>query len=180
MSNFIFSKDLLANCHEREKYTQTIAWAIPDDNAISKICEFVREETILKIGAGLGYWAKLLRDKGVKIIPTDTKESNWKHNSNPSYLKIICENHVKAIEDFPESTVLFLAWPPYSDKMAEESLVLFKGSKLIYIGESMRGCNATDEFFDILLKEWELKEEIAIQQWDGLHDGLFLYKRILA
>lgn len=168
---------LLSDFKKRDKYVNTIAWAIPDDNAIAQIASFVKEETILEIGAGLGYWAKLLQDKGIKIIPTDSKEITWKHNQLPAYTDVLCLKHKKAIKKFSDASVLFLCWPPYSDIMAAESLLAFKGNRLIYIGEGEGGCNGNDRFFDILSECWISKEEIAIPQWWGIHDWLFFYDR---
>ena len=162
---------------EREKYTSTIAWAIPSNEAINEITNFVGQEIILEIGAGLGYWAKLLQDKGVIIIPTDNKETFWKHSKQLPYTKVIRARHITAIKKYKEASVLFLCWPPHNKPMAEESLNLFKGRKLIYIGEDQEGCNATDGFFSLLEKEWSLIKNIHIEQWWGLNDYLALYER---
>ena len=177
MNHFPPTENQLKNMRERERCTETFSWAIPSDEAILKIREFVGEETILEIGAGLGYWAKLLQRKGVKLIPTDNKGASWKHNANPSFIDIICKNHTEAIESFPNATVLFLCWPPYANPMATESLKLFRGDKLIYIGETLGGCNATDDFFSALETQWEEINDISIEQWYGIHDRLFLYER---
>ena len=64
---------LLASSQEREKYTANISWAIPSDEAISAISIFVGNETIIEIGAGLGYWAKLLQDKGDRNMTIRSK-----------------------------------------------------------------------------------------------------------
>lgn len=168
---------LLSDFNKRSKYVNTIAWAIPDDNAIAQIASFVKNETILEIGAGLGYWAKLLQDKGVKIIPTDSKATSWKHNQLPAYTNVLRLTHKQAIKKFSDASALFLCWPPYDAPMATESLKAFKGNKLIYIGEGESGCNDDNEFFNLLSEQWDLQEEIPIKQWWGIHDGLFLYQR---
>jgi uncharacterized UPF0146 family protein len=168
---------LLSDFKKRDKYVNTIAWAIPDDNAIAQIASFVKEETILEIGAGLGYWAKLLQDKGVKIIPTDSKEMDWKHNQLPAYTDVICLSHKQVLKKYSDASVLFLYWPPYDSPMATESLSAFKGDKLIYIGEGEGGCNGDDRFFDMLSEYWLEKKVVVIPQWWGIHDRLFLYCR---
>ena len=171
------ASDYIYNFQKREKYATTIAWAIPSREAIDVITNFVGQETVLEIGAGLGYWAKLLQDKGVSIIPTDNKEIHWKHSKQSSYTKVIHAKHTDSIKKYKEATVLFLCWPPYDEPMAEESLRLFKGTRLIYIGENYGGCNATDDFFNLLEEQWLLFKEIYIKQWDGIHDYLSLYER---
>ena len=170
-------KEMLSNFEARDKYIGTIAWAIPSDEAIKSIQEFVGGDTILEIGAGLGYWAMLLRQKGVNIIPTDNKEMSWKHSAVPTYIPIIKKRHLKALSCYHEASVLFLCWPPYDRPMAYESLNAFEGNKVIYIGEPKCGCNATDAFFDLLEEQWQLSECVHIPQWDYLHDSMFLYER---
>jgi hypothetical protein len=86
--------------------------------------------------------------------------------------------HKEALEAFGQGhDTLMLCWPPYNDSMAYEALRAFKGAKLIYIGES-DGCNATDAFFKLVEKKWVEVKVINIPQWFGLHDHLFLYKKI--
>mgnify|MGYP001610758178 FL=1 len=82
-----------------------------------------------------------------------------------------------ALKNFPDANVLFLCWPPYNTPLAKESLRLFTGGKVIYIGEDQSGCNADDDFFDIINKFWKQVKRIHIPQWEGLRDNLFLYER---
>jgi hypothetical protein len=51
---------------------------------------------------------------------------------------------------------------------------------VVYIGEHWWGCTATDAFHRLLDNEWEKINEIAIPQWDGIHDRVFVYKRKLS
>lgn len=48
----------------QEKY----AWAIPDERALDICAAFA---PLIEIGAGAGYWARLLRDRGVDVTPYD-------------------------------------------------------------------------------------------------------------
>ncbi|CAM9595189.1 unnamed protein product [Ectocarpus sp. 13 AM-2016] len=55
-------------CSEGDVLRQRFAWAIPDERALRVIKHF---GPIVEIGSGLGYWAKLLRVRGVDINAYD-------------------------------------------------------------------------------------------------------------
>ncbi len=61
--------------------------------------------------------------------------------------------------------------------MSDQSINLFKGDKLVYIGEDEYGCTGSKKFHDILAKEWKLVETIDIPRWKGIYDQIHLYKR---
>ena len=58
-NNFDKASETLCN-----KYS----WGIPDDRSLKILKEF---EPLIEIGAGKGYWAKLLREYGVDIVAYD-------------------------------------------------------------------------------------------------------------
>jgi len=53
---------------EDEEAQEKYAWAIPNEKALMAISEFA---PIIEMGAGAGYWARLLRDRGVEIEAYD-------------------------------------------------------------------------------------------------------------
>ena len=61
--------------------------------------------------------------------------------------------------------------------MSDESINLFRGDKLVYIGEDKYGCTGSKKFHDILAKEWKLIETIDIPRWKSIYDQIHLYKR---
>lgn len=158
----------------RRRFIGNFAWAVPDLDAISAIKTFANNDTILEINAGLGLWARLLKNEEVKVIPTDIKPK--KHTVN--HCKVHKMNHKQAIEVHGiQCNVLMTVWPNYKENYAAEALRAFKGDKLIYIGEGLSGCNADDEFHTILDKEWDKKVRIPIPRWWGLRDYLHIYTR---
>jgi hypothetical protein len=48
----------------------------------------------------------------------------------------------------------------------------------VYVGEGQWGCTADDEFFKLLDASWEQEKFIDIPQWDGMHDGMNIYRRL--
>src|SRR3712207_5908989 len=55
----------------RRQLTRTYAWAIPNQAAIDAIADLAEGRGVMEVGAGTGYWAALLRQAGVDVIPTD-------------------------------------------------------------------------------------------------------------
>lgn len=168
------SKDTWGRYSARQELVRKYAWAIPNDEAINYI---VSLSPIIEVGAGAGYWASLVRQAGGSIVALDKDpykndwvEGNWTQvDKLSSYYQLRKKNY--------SNHTLFLCWPPYADSMAFDCLKKYKGSRLIYVGESQGGCTADNNFFNLLDKEWEENMYIDIPQWDGMRDYLISYKR---
>jgi hypothetical protein len=165
----------------RKGMTEKYAWAVPSQEALDEIAKY---GPIIEMGAGTGYWAYLLLQMGVVIIPFDShppydgededKRNAYRHKE--SWTKVHQGSHEKLAEH-PECHTLFLCWPPYADPMAADCLKAFKGSTLIYIGESAHGCTGDHEFHELLHEEWEEVKWIVLPQFEGSHDCLSVYVR---
>ncbi len=160
----------------RKNLVRKYAWAVPDERALDIITKL--NQPIVEMGAGTGYWARLLRDKGVNIITYDTAPprrsgNQWGHDKQYTNVRRggpnILVNH--------SERALFLCWPPYDADMAENCLRQWKGSYLIYVGEGYGGCTANDSFFKIIEDEFDILTQYQIPQWPGVHDELIILKR---
>jgi hypothetical protein len=211
----------------------TYAWAIPSEEALDLIAQ---HGPIVEIGAGTGYWARLLAGRGVDIIcydmyPPIVDELNGWHDKAGLFYPVNGGGPEIAAEH-PDRTLL-LCWPPYSPtktirivepdeeegwekKTAEmapgiehtlwykpnadshlgsEALKAYEdagGQKLIYIGEGSGGCTAGPAFHarigqgcdhwgdDVCFcppPAWVEIDDIAIPQWDGIHDHMWILRR---
>lgn len=151
---------------KRKKLVKKYSWAIPDDAAIYTILK--HSDSLVEIGAGNGYWAYLLKQKGGIVHCYDQYPSikTWHPVKYGTELNVL--DHL--------NSTLFLCWAPYNDSTATNTLKLYNGDKLVVIGES-GGCTADDEFFEILEKDWEEIEFYTIPTWCGIRDNLSIYKR---
>lgn len=161
----------------REPFVTKYAWAIPDRQALQIIKDL--KQNIVEMGAGTGYWARLLNDNGIDIIaydcaPPQTDTVN-DYGHKEKYFTIQ-QGEPKVLEDY-SNRALFLCWPPYEHDMAETCLFHWKGEYLIYVGELAGGCTANDEFFQILEDKFTLIKEYEIPQWSCINDKLFIYQR---
>lgn len=173
VKHFIYARDALV-----ARY----AWAIPDNDALALIARYA---PVIEIGAGTGYWALLLRERGVDVLaydiepPTTDAHANSYHRNElavgTAWTEVLPGGPDMAAAH-PERA-LFLCWPPYDEPMAAQCVRAYTGDTLIYIGEMAGGCTGDDDFHTLLATEWEERGRRWLPQWRGIHDGLFIYTR---
>lgn len=149
------------------------AFAVPDEAALARI---VNLGPLVEIGAGSGYWAALLRRRGLDVLAFD----KYRSSANPLYRGLawteVRLGDSKAAAQYRERN-LFLCWPPYDAPMAADSLRAYRGQRLIYIGESRGGETANAAFFNTLEREWRQVSTQAIPNWHSQHDELTVWLR---
>ena len=152
----------------RREWAKKYAWAIPNAEAIERIVE---ESPIVEIGAGTGYWAWLIDQKGGDIICYDvdppTDEEAW--------YDVKWGDHEKA-SAFPNRT-LFLSWVSYNEDWGLKALKNYEGDTVIVIGEGSGGCTGDSGFHSRLAHNWKVVDSVNIPQWYGIHDYMRVYKR---
>lgn len=139
----------------RDPACHLMAYAVPNENSLAAI-----EATglpVVEVGAGTGYWAMLLRDRGVKVVAYDVapapargsqaeqlalssaggaqrkRAQNDYHAEIPAFTEVL-QGGTEASGRHPDHA-LFLCYPPPKSTMAEECLQNYKGSTLLYVGE---------------------------------------------
>jgi hypothetical protein len=156
-------------CYQmRTKAVKEFAWAIPNNASIEAIVNY---SPLIEMGAGTGYWAKLITEAGGDILAYDIDKPLKK------YFRIKKGSYEK-LKRYPDRN-LFLSWPPYEADMAYNCVKNHKGKYLIYIGEERGGCTGNDDFHEYVDENFELAETLPILQWQGLHDYIFIYKNKL-
>lgn len=178
------------------------SWAIPNDAALITIQQHA-PYGVVEIGAGGGYWAGLLRARGVDVVAYDPDPvggvqlgdmRGW--HDGTRWSEVLLGDHT-AVTQHPDRALL-LVWPSYDDPWTDEVLDLYAGDTVIYVGEGQGGCTGTDRMHAILGAEpycWHDKgdddctcltgdparfDRIAsadIPQWAGIHDRLNVYRR---
>jgi hypothetical protein len=161
----------------RSASVKNFSWAVPNEEAIRRIASF---SPIIEIGAGSGYWSRMLNQAGAKITAFDRCGQKTKHN--PFVYKIhgkVKRGSWKKLgkRQFANHA-LMLCWPPYNDPMAYNCLKAFKGSTLIMVGESYGGCTGDSSFWELLEKDFEQIDSVDIPTWSGIHDYVMVYKRL--
>ena len=152
------------------------AFGVPNRAALDAIG---RHAPIVELGAGTGYWAYLLRNRGVDIVAYDLAPPGVLDNAykfEPRTWTQVVPGGVEALDQHADRA-LFLCWPGYRDTFADDALGRFAGTVLIYVGEGAGGHTANDAFFDRLCRDWVPAEQIAIPRWSGVDDCMQIYDR---
>ena len=160
----------------RDLMVAMFAWAVPNEAALKLVAKF---SPLVEIGAGTGYWAHLLTERGADVIaydnaPPATHKNNW-HGQRECFFPVRFGTDVSIVGN--DDRTLFLCWPPYDDPMGANCLRLYRGNRLVYVGEGSGGCCGDDEFWDLIERNWREVESLGIPQWYGLHDALTVYER---
>ena len=171
--------NMMKDYYRRRAFINEFGWSVPTQKAIEEIKQFTGTDTVLEVGSGFGLWAHLLQQSGVQVIPTDAFVPMDKLHDPQTHTFTQVEKlkALDAVSQYATSNVLMLVWPLYNDPMAYVALKNFKGNKVIYIGESEKGCTGDDNFCKLLNEEWKIVKNINIPRWNDIHDQIYLYTR---
>lgn len=172
------------------------SWAIPNNDALKAIADH-SPSGVVEIGAGAGYWARMLREIGVDVIAYDPqpKDSPWHvAGEKGGWSEVLTGDHTAVIGH--SDRTLLTVWPEYEALWSQQMLELYEGETVIYVGEGAGGCTGNDGFHALLGEGLDCycfdractcppKPEVkftevsgvSIPQWNGLHDYLNIYKR---
>jgi hypothetical protein len=160
-----------------------ISWAIPTEEAL---LEIATHGPIVEMGAGMGYWAHLLRYIGVDIIAYDRYDpfgiNPWHVGGN--LFTFISRGDPRDLKQYRDRS-LFLCWPPMEQPLAPESkrhmvakdcLKYWKGQTLIYVGD-FNGMTAGASFYKVLRKNFILSKTVEIPRWFERDDMMTIWTR---
>lgn len=158
--------------HLRDLLVRKYSWAVPNEKALECI-RTLATRPIIEWGAGSGYWASLLAQRGVEITCYDKKP--WDTLYHPV---TECSDPTKV--DW-RGKALMLVWPPYEEPMASEVLREYLRANarrtIIYVGEGYGGCTGDDIFHEQLKITFGGPDEvITLPTYEGIHDSLVIYK----
>jgi len=155
----------LYNFELRYQAIAKYSWAVPNLQALEAIRDL--GGPIDEWYAGAGYWAYCLRQLGVCITSytLDLGCQGESVGNTKSWTKVY-----KCMATAPlqiKAHVLLLVWPPLG--LSDQVLRVFTGTWVVHVGESN---------FKILTDHWSLVQVLDIPQWLGLHDAVYIYKKI--
>jgi hypothetical protein len=187
----------------RELLIARYSFAIPSDEALDGILASA-PSGVVEVGAGTGYWAKLLSDRGGHVraydpAPPGSPENRWFAGSSAWFDVQQGDESVAATA--PPATLL-LIWPTRNEAWPLSSVQRFHaagGDTLIYVGEGPGGRTGDDSYHASLgemawcnqcaygLQDspcicevsslWQRSNEISIPTWPGYHDTVRFYRR---
>ncbi len=146
-----------AGCEDsdhQERLIREYSFAVPTDEALAVITASAALG-VVEIGAGTGYWARLLHERGVDVIaydiaPAPSPENVWFAGSAP-WFPVRVGDH-RSVAAHPSRTLL-LVWPTSIETWPSETLQLYAdvgGGRVAFVGEPPGG-NTGDDVFHALL-----------------------------
>ncbi len=187
----------------RDRAIRDYAFAIPNDDALRTIAE-MSPNGVVEIGAGTGYWARLLDVAGVDVIacdvaPAPSSDNRWFGATEP-WFDVLKSDHRMASAHVERS--LLLVWPTLNEDWPAQCLQQFAeagGQTVVFVGEPPGG-HTGDDRFHALLGEYDRcwgcalqvptmpcvcgvvpvfrrTEQVQLPHWAGFGDDLFAYMR---
>jgi hypothetical protein len=187
----------------RDDAIATYAFAVPDDPALETVRR-VSTDGVVELGAGTGYWARLLSDRGVDVIafdvaPASSPENPW-FASSPAWYDVRVGDHDQ-VGASPGRTLL-IVWPTKNEDWPGDALVRFAaagGTSVVYVGEGPNEHTGDDRFHALvgaIDRCWSCAygvtatacvcgvvplftptEVVALPHWTGFEDDLHVLER---
>lgn len=191
-----------ASSDVRDKLVARYSFAIPTADMLRHIGD-AAPGGIVEVGAGTGYWARLLDDRGTSvraydIAPAPSHDNPWFANSTPWH--DVHPGTEDVVDDAPPAALL-LVWPTRNETWATAAAQRYRaagGNTLVYVGEGPGGRSGDDTFHAVLgeITEclncsygvetvpcicgirplWRRVAEHEIPTWPGYHDTVRLYE----
>ena len=154
------------------------AYAVPTPAALAEVA---RHAPLVEIGAGGGYWARLLRDAGVDMLAYDIRPPGSTERVNQWFSQwtpwtTIAEGMAPRVAEHPDRT-LFLCWPLWNVPVASNSLRWYAGEVIVYVGEGYGGSTGDPAFHELLDRHFELETWVPLPQWPDRWDSLTVWRR---
>ncbi len=187
----------------RDEALRRFAFAIPDDAALTAV-ERAAPSGVIELGAGTGYWANQLAQRGVDIIaydvePAPSHANCWFADTQPWFP--VRRGDEGVVEEQPHRCLL-LVWPTRNETWPAAAVERFHaagGRSMVYVGEPPGG-RSGDDVFHRLIGEldrcvhcdygvldspclcgvpilFRAAERVPIPTWVGFNDELIVLRR---
>ena len=170
---------MLDLAERRRELASLFSWAIPSEPALQALA---RHAPLVECGAGMAYWAALLRARGVDTLPYDVAppgfgaRNDYHKSPRRPWTEVQRATAVEGARRHRDRT-LVLCWPPFDDDAASyAALRAYRGGVVIHIGES-DGATGSVRFHRELRLNWTLTEEVDLPHWPRLRDRVMVYRR---
>ena len=190
----------------RAEAVRRFAFAIPDEAALAAIARWA-PNGVVELGAGTGYWAGQLDQRGIDVIAYDTEPApsganRWFAGAEPWFPVRLGDQRI--VEVHPDRCLL-LVWPTKDETWAADAIERYHhagGDTVVFVGEGPGG-RTGDDRFHVLIGELDRcyrcayglldvacvcgtsplftpAERIPIPTWAGFEDSLIVLRRAVA
>lgn len=154
------------------------SWAVPTLPVISSIASFVEGNGMVEIGAGSGYWSKLVSLLGADVTAVDSfaEAKGPDGKMKPLFFPVTEADGDEYIKSGRAGRkALFFCWPR-GDFSASKGFPGYAGSKVIWVGEE-DGCTANISSALTETGDWEIVSELYMPRWKCMNDVCHLLQR---
>lgn len=188
----------------RQRLVRRYAYGIPNDDALNAIAA-ASPTGVVEVGAGTGYWARLLHDRGVDVIAYD----RWPPGSGANRFVDddamwfpVRHGDERTASDHADRTLL-LVWPTWNETWPADTVAAFHaagGTTLVYVGEGPGGLTGDSVLHTQLGAHgaclacslgvadapcvcdvpvlWNAVRRVSLPQWNDTDDACTVYERI--
>lgn len=206
MANQVAAMRRQADPNGEEAILRRYGFAIPTDAALDEIAHR-SPAGVVELGAGVGYWAHQLSERGVDVAaydvePPPSERNHWFAGSTPWHA--VTRGDQRVVADHPDRSLL-LIWPTKNETWATEALANYHGAGgdcVFYVGDGPGG-RTGDATFHAILGEfgrclacslgvpdspctcnsrqlWRRIAEVTLPAWQADDVRLWVYGRFVA
>lgn len=187
----------------RQQLVRRYAYGVPNDEALDAIAS-VSPAGVVELGAGTGYWARLLHDRGVDVVAYDRwppgSGGNRFVDDTTEWFPVQAGDEL-AVSMHADRTLL-LVWPTWNEAWPGDAVAAFHdagGAVLVFVGEGPGGSTG-DSLLHARLGTygaclacslgvadapcvcgapplWRAVRQITIPQWGGADDSCTIFER---
>ena len=155
-------RDASARCH---------GFAVPTFGAL-KLLSKCSAGGLVELGAGVGYWAALLRRRGVDVVALDIDPPSGAHGSAGE--SKVTFGDASSLRELSCEALLLCMPPPGEADCADQALKNFRGKYVAYVGEWCTGMTATRSFHESLQSRYVLKHRIPLPCYPSMRAECYL------
>lgn len=189
---------------DRDALIACYGFSVPTDEALRLVARFA-PEGVVEVGAGTGYWARMLHGTGVDVVaydiePPPSPANRWFAGSTLWYPVGAAD---ETVVDLHAERTLVMVWPTRHEAWAAQAAERFHavgGCHLVYVGEGPGGRTGDDSFHALLgaydrcwacvygitnapcicsvRPLWRLLQTLELPHWEGMQDDLHVYVRL--
>ena len=179
---FLIASDYGAEAERLRDDQVKTSWAIPTTPVLKYMVENAPAKKITELGAGRGYWTKLLRKNGADIVAVDDISDRASSRSLiRDMIRMDARKYVQ--QKKADDTALFFCWPRMKESggaWVESCLADYKGDTIFYVGELDRGCTfEIDRWLEDIGKSqgWRAVHQQVMPAFCGIRDEFLHLKK---
>ena len=164
----------------RRAYIPRFGFPVVSADDIGWIAAETGGSPMFEVGAAPGYLAWECHRFGLEVRPSDPDPQGTNGWDWTSPKKILRCSGQQAVRVHRGKNMLW-SWPDYREAYTAEVLRRFAaesdGEFIVYIGEGPGGCTGSDEFHEILERDFTLAGERDIRQFPFINDRIYVHQR---